>query len=170
MESFKRSSEMSITEYINEFERLHHKIKEYDMGLPSGVLAQKLLKQAGLSESHEQLARAMVSELTFENMKFQLKKIFGEITKLPSLESVKVEPIMQATHTQRYNAPEEMHYGQSYNSWQPYRGRSNFRRQQNDIRSYRGSKHNEAQYRGNTIYYSSTRGRANQSFKPANRF
>ena len=42
---------MSITEYINEFERLHHEIKEYDMGLPSGVPAYKLLKQAGLSES-----------------------------------------------------------------------------------------------------------------------
>ena len=44
LESFKKTSEMSITEYINEFERLHHKIKEYDMGLPSGVLAYKLLK------------------------------------------------------------------------------------------------------------------------------
>ena len=68
-ESFKRSSEMSVTEYNNESERLHHKLKEYDMGLPSGVLAYKLLKQAGLSESHEQLARAMAGELTFENMK-----------------------------------------------------------------------------------------------------
>ena len=55
---------------------------------------------AGLSESHEQLARATVSELTFENMKLQLKKIFGDITKLHSLKSVKIEPIMQATHTQ----------------------------------------------------------------------
>ena len=70
------------------------------MGLPSGVLAYKLLKQAGLSESHEQLARATASELTSENMKLQLKKIFGDITKLPLLESVKVQPIMQVTHTQ----------------------------------------------------------------------
>ena len=70
------------------------------MGLPSGVLAYKLLKQARLSESHEQLARATASELTFENMKLQLKKIFGDITKLPLLESVKVKPIMQVTHTQ----------------------------------------------------------------------
>ena len=77
------------------------------MGLPSGMLAYKLLKQTGLSESHEQLARTTVSELTFENMKLQLKKIFGDITELPLLESVKVEPLMQATHTQRYNAPEE---------------------------------------------------------------
>ena len=45
---------MSITEYINEFERLHHKIKENDMGLPPDVLAFKLLKQTCLSESHEQ--------------------------------------------------------------------------------------------------------------------
>ena len=45
--------------------------------------------------SHEQLARATVSELTSNNMKLQLKKIFGDITKLPLLESAKVEPIMQ---------------------------------------------------------------------------
>ena len=167
-ESFKRSSEMSITEYINEFERLHHKIKEYDMGLPSDVLAYRLLKQAGLSESYEQVARATVSELTFEKKKLQLKKIFGDITKLPLLESVRVGPIMQVTHTQRYNAPEEIHYGQSYSNWRPHRGKSNFRGQQNDIPSYRGSKHNQAQYRGNTIHDSSTRRRTNQSFKPTN--
>ena len=47
-------------------------------------------------------------------------------------------------------------------------GNSNFCGQQNDICSYRGSKHNQAQYRGNTIHDSSTHGRANQSFKPAN--
>ena len=159
---------MSITEYINEFEKLHHKIKEYDMGLPSGVLAYKFLKQARLSESHEQLARATVSELTFDNMELQLKKIFGDIIKLPLLESVKAEPIMQATHTQRYNAPEEIHYGQSYSNWRPHRGKSNFHGQQNDIRSYIGSKYNQAQYRGNTIHDSSTRRRTNQSFKPTN--
>ena len=84
------------------------------------------------------------------------------------LESVKVELIMQATHTQQYNASEEIHYGQSYSIWRPYRGKSNFRGQQNDIHSNRDSKHNQAQCRGNTIHDSSTLCRTNQSFKPTN--
>ena len=44
------------------------------MDLPDGVLAYKLLKQAGLSGTHEQLIRATMTDLSYENMKLQLKK------------------------------------------------------------------------------------------------
>ena len=54
-EAYKRPKELNMKDYINEFERSHYKIKEYDMALPDGVWAYKLLKQAGLSETHEQL-------------------------------------------------------------------------------------------------------------------
>ena len=53
-ESYKRPKELNMKDYINEFERLHNRVnKEYDMDLPDGVLAYKLLKQAGLFETHE---------------------------------------------------------------------------------------------------------------------
>ena len=52
------------------------------MDLPDGVLAYKLLKQAGLSETHEQLIRATITDLPYENMKLQLKQ---EILRTPYL-------------------------------------------------------------------------------------
>ena len=87
---------MSMTDFINEFERVYRKLKQYKMELLDGVLA--YLKSAHLSEQHEQLARATLTELTYDNMKGQLKKIFGDPASLENVShmpSVKVEPVLQ---------------------------------------------------------------------------
>ena len=97
-EKFQRPVAMSMTDFINEFERMYHKLKQHKMELPDGVLAYRLLKSAHLSEQHEQLARATLTELTYENMKGQLKKIFGDPASLENVShipSVKVEPVLQ---------------------------------------------------------------------------
>ena len=60
---------MSMTDFVNGFERMHHKLKQHKMELPDGVLAYRLLKSAHLSEKHEQLARPTLTELTCDNMK-----------------------------------------------------------------------------------------------------
>ena len=75
-ESFKRPASTGMVDYLNEFERLYNKIKCHRMELPSGVLAYRLLKSANISEDRQQLARATLLELTYENMKKQLKAIF----------------------------------------------------------------------------------------------
>ena len=41
-------------------------------------LAYRLLKAANLSEYHEQLAKATISDINYDVMKTQLKKIFGD--------------------------------------------------------------------------------------------
>ena len=41
-ESFHRPVEMNIVDYLNEFERLYNQIKQYDMELPTGVLAYRV--------------------------------------------------------------------------------------------------------------------------------
>lgn len=38
-ENFKRPDEISIVHYISEFDRLNNKINQFDMVLPTGVLA-----------------------------------------------------------------------------------------------------------------------------------
>ena len=38
-ENFKQPDEISIVHYINEFDRLNNKINQFDMVLPTGVLA-----------------------------------------------------------------------------------------------------------------------------------
>ena len=69
------------------------------MELPYGVLAYRLLKSAHLSKQHEQLARATLIELAYDNMKGQLKKILGDPALLESVShmpSIRVEPVLQA--------------------------------------------------------------------------
>ena len=68
-ENFKRPDEMTIVDYINEFERLNNKIRQFDMVLPTGVLAYKVLNNANISSEKKQLIRATVVSLTYENMK-----------------------------------------------------------------------------------------------------
>ena len=75
--SYKRSAEVNINFYIQEFERRYLKAKEHGCELSSSVLAYFLLKQAQLSDSNNKLVRATVTKLEFEDMKSQLKKVFG---------------------------------------------------------------------------------------------
>ena len=43
-ENFKRPDDMNIVDFINDFERLNNQINHFDMELPTGVLAYKVLK------------------------------------------------------------------------------------------------------------------------------
>ena len=43
-ETFHCPSDMNIIDYINEFERLCNQIKQYDLKLPTGMLAYRVLK------------------------------------------------------------------------------------------------------------------------------
>ena len=75
-EKFVRPAEMSIADYIIQFERLHIKAKSHSMEIHDGVLAYRLLNGANLSESHKQLVRATLREMKYDTMKEQLKKVF----------------------------------------------------------------------------------------------
>ena len=67
---------MSIVDYLNEFEQLYNQIKHYDMELPTGVLAYRILKNANITHKKHQLVRVTLTLLTYENMKKQLKAIY----------------------------------------------------------------------------------------------
>ena len=93
LEEFHRPAEMSVVDYINEFDRRYSKIKSMKMELPDGVLAYRLLKSANLSEERQMLCRATIGQLTFENMKKQIKAIFNQVgSSSDSKHPVKVEP------------------------------------------------------------------------------
>ena len=62
---------MSITNYINEFECLHNKIKNFNMALSDGVLVFKFLNNANISELHKQLVHANLTQLKYQKMKDQ---------------------------------------------------------------------------------------------------
>ena len=93
-EKFQRSPDMDIKEYINQFESLYDKIRVHNMGLPDEVLAYGVPKSANISQEHEQLVRATITEFSYSNMTEQLKKIFGDVatTQNSVTVAVKVEP------------------------------------------------------------------------------
>ena len=75
IETFQRPSDMNITDNLSEFERSYHEIQRFEMGLLSAVLAYRVLKSRNLSNEKQQLARATLTNLTYENMKKQIKAI-----------------------------------------------------------------------------------------------
>ena len=76
-ERLRRTPDISMNALITEFERLHNKTKQHGCNMSSNILAYRLLQAANISEQHQQLARATLTELTYEAMKAQLHKIFG---------------------------------------------------------------------------------------------
>ena len=65
-ESFQRPTDMNIIDYLHKFERLYYDIQRYEMTLPPGVLAYRVLKSANLTPEKRQLATATIKELTYE--------------------------------------------------------------------------------------------------------
>ena len=94
-ESCERPHELSITDYCNEFEKRYNKTKSYGTVMTEDVLAYKLLKLANLPESQQQLAKATIVELKYENMKTQLKKNHGCKSSIPDIvKKESVEPLI----------------------------------------------------------------------------
>ena len=71
----KRKENESISDFCNKFELAYNKAKVYGTLLSTDVLAFRLLKAAGLREEQEELVKATVGELHYENMKAKLKRI-----------------------------------------------------------------------------------------------
>ena len=156
-EKFQRTSGMHIKDFIFEFEKLLSKSKSYGTTMSSDILAYRLLKAANISESHQQLARAtIIGDLTYEAMKNQLKRIFGDdsinLTDVDNYNiEIKTESVNEAT---AYDFDQnDVYYGNNFH------GRNFGRRGQ--FRSYGNNNHARLQNQnsdkfGNTSF---TRGK-----------
>ena len=76
-ETYKRPSTLSILEYIKEFEKRLHKVKNYGIEISDDILTYCLLENANLKQSKEQVIKATISDLRYNLTKEQLKKIFS---------------------------------------------------------------------------------------------
>ena len=138
-ETYKRPHELSITDYCNEFEKRYNKTKSYGTVVTEDVLAYRLLKSANLPESQQQLAKATVVELKYENMKTQLKKIHGfkssisDIVKKESAEPLIVEEdsseetMLQTNYNRGYRPGARPFQQEPYRQIPTERGRGYFR-------------------------------------------
>ncbi len=75
-ERFRQPKEMSIQNYITKFEGLYFKFKQHNMNLPDAVLAFRLLESCSLKDLHFQLAMSTIGDITFDNMKEILHRMF----------------------------------------------------------------------------------------------
>ena len=76
----KRPSTLSIPEYIKELNKCLHKVKNCRAEMLDNILSYHLLKNANLKQSKEQLIKATISDLCYNLMKKQLKKIFSDLS------------------------------------------------------------------------------------------
>ena len=96
---------MTIVDYINEFERLNNKICQFNMVLPTGVLAYKVLNNANIFSEKKQLIRATVVSMPYENMKKQLKAMYDSSANSSTNElvDIKIERVYYANKHQFVN-------------------------------------------------------------------
>ena len=77
-ENCKRSEDQSIDDFLSEFDRRHFKLKECGVVIHDAVLACRLLKSCNLNDVLFQLALSTTKEMTFENMRATLKRLFAD--------------------------------------------------------------------------------------------
>ena len=117
-ESYRRSAQTPINEFILQFEKKYHRIKSYGTVISDDLLAFRLLKSANLPTADEKLAKGTAA-LKFDPMKEQLKKLFSESNSLGNS--------ITAHHIEEINLAEQPEYESAYftrNRSYP-RGRSN---------------------------------------------
>ena len=140
---------------LNEFDKRYNKIKTHGTQMSDDLLGYLLLKAANLSNSHEELIKATMTELKYDIMKDQLKKIFSDASRqIPTSNSndiIKTEDTLvceglnnisfdttdckNETHVfneqyyDPYNEPDEVFQDTFYNNTpfhrQPYRNKNN---------------------------------------------
>lgn len=76
-ESYKRTKENKIRDFLVEFDKRLHKIKNY-ITYPNDLLAYRLLKAANLEPTHEKLIKATITDLNYEEVRNKLVKVFAE--------------------------------------------------------------------------------------------
>ena len=113
-DSYRRPSNVNINQYIVEFEKRLYKTKAQGTKWEGAddILSYRLLKNANLSESKEQLAKATVTGLTFTEVKKKLKSVFGDTANPPPTgDQIKSEQINFAGSV---NWQDDQQYDQQY--------------------------------------------------------
>ena len=99
-EIYKRPASTSIRDFLIEFDNRHYKVKEFGVIVSDDLLGFRLLKAANLNSDKEELIKATVSELTFNEVKSKMKQIFSDDTNVPSNSQTSTQSLQQETfHT-----------------------------------------------------------------------
>ena len=133
-ENFKRPDDLAIVDYINEFQCLNNKIRQFEMVLPTRVLAYKVLNNANISSEMKQLIRVTVESLTYENMTKQLKAIYvsSANSSTNELVDIKSEPVHYANKHEFVNdTPKDIRNFSNSRIFSNTRNRNRYAKQSN---------------------------------------
>ena len=90
-ERLRKGENMSMGDFIIEYERRYNICRKYKMEYPDSVLAFKLLDNAGLSVKERQLVLTAASDRKFSSMKSALKRIFGNSSTTTTANEIKIK-------------------------------------------------------------------------------
>ena len=96
--NLRRNDDMNINEFVSHFDHIYFKFNKQGMELPDPVIAFMLLASCKLSDTDVQLVMSAITEVTSENMKSVLKRVFGGnigTGKFASFE-IKTEPVFHS--------------------------------------------------------------------------
>ena len=181
-EKFKRPGNMTMHNFIVEFERLHSKVQKFGCKYPDGVLAYKILVAANLSIKHEELIQATIQtgQWSYDSMKAQIQKVFSHISPITAQnddKAIKLEPTFYAnqdftgyTDNQQYPDFSDGEENAAYNNMYERKEFS----ESNDIyygnfRGYRGNQMNRKPFNPQFRNQQNMRNNSNnpsQNFRP----
>ena len=75
--NYSKTVEMTVSEYVPEFERSYKRMIEHEMILPDPVLTFKLLDGVSITNDKRKLALTFCVDLKYEKMKSALKRLFA---------------------------------------------------------------------------------------------
>ena len=121
--NLRRKDEVKVFEFVSEFEHIYYNFKIESMVLPDAVLALMLLASCNFKESEHHLVMSAISDITYDNMRSAILRIFGHPIESEASISVKSEPVFcvetnKPCSTEEVIGPSETFYT---------RGRSTFR-------------------------------------------
>ena len=76
--NLRRKDDTKITDFVGEFEFLYYRFKTAEMTLPDAVLAFMLLSSCNLSINNQHLVLSAMSEITYDNTRTAILRIFGK--------------------------------------------------------------------------------------------
>ena len=138
-EMFQRPVDMMIADYCNEFDIRYNVIKEKKMELPQGVLAYRLLKSANLSKEKQALVRATVNNLTYNDMKKQIRAVHDKKVSIKSSLDVNNDKVKESYAAYEEDEQEEVFYNNRCSQSQT----------KGTTRSWKGGYDRDGRYRGN---------------------
>ena len=83
-ETYRRPADLSINDFLIEYENKYFKIKEFGASVSNDMLGFRLIRAANLTPDKAELIKATVTDLTYDIVKAKMKQIFSDESKVPS--------------------------------------------------------------------------------------